>query len=147
MTILIPCGAKKREAACMAWDMYQGGYFKTLLDVACKLSKDVKIMSAGYGVLELNDVINPYNIRMTKEKAAWFRANNLMPLDADSFLPLLYRDACTGKITKLIPAGLGMGSQMKAARALVAADAPLLCNYRQLESGAVRTLLDIKGVA
>ena len=63
MIVFVGCGAAKRKRACKAEDMYTGSYFKQCITYAKTLTKDnnIYILSAKYGVLPLNKVINPYN--------------------------------------------------------------------------------------
>ena len=79
--ILIACGKDKKKEASKAKDLYQGSYFKKTLEYAYILSKqykaDIYILSAKYGLLELNTIINPYNFtlndvdKMYKKKWAY----------------------------------------------------------------------------
>ena len=79
--ILIACGKDKKKEASKAKDLYQGSYFKKTLEYTYILSKqykaDIYILSAKYGLLELNTIINPYNFtlndvdKMYKKKWAY----------------------------------------------------------------------------
>lgn len=77
--ILISCGAKKEKTPQRAEDLYIGGYFKKTLLYAKYLSKknnaEIFILSAKYGVLELNEIIKPYDLTLNnkskKHKKAW----------------------------------------------------------------------------
>lgn len=66
--VLIACGKKKRKEVSKAKDLYQGSYFKKILEYAYILSKkykaDIYILSAKYGLLELDTFINPYNFTL-----------------------------------------------------------------------------------
>ena len=66
--ILIACGKEKRREASKAKDLYQGTYFQKTLEYAYILSKkykaDIYILSAKYGLLELDTIINPYNFTL-----------------------------------------------------------------------------------
>ena len=110
--VLIPCGAKKKDVSCMAWEMYSGNYFRALLDYAVTLGKDIKIISAGYGILKLNDVIDPYDIIMSPK-----RRKLIQSLSENSFthvlslLPKNYLKAINYQTADLMyPSGIGMGS-------------------------------------
>lgn len=65
MNIFISCGKKKRECACRAIDMYIGNYFKAEAEAAKALGGKIWILSAKYGLLSPDDVITPYNLRLS----------------------------------------------------------------------------------
>lgn len=77
--ILISCGAKKENTPQKAEDLYIGGYFKKILAYAEYLSNknnaEIFILSAKYGVLELNEIIKPYDLTLKnkdeKYKKIW----------------------------------------------------------------------------
>lgn len=76
MICFISCVKKKQNKKCIAKDMYISNYFKYLLKYAYKTNSDkIFILSAKYGVLELNDEIEPYekclNNVTEKEKKEW----------------------------------------------------------------------------
>ena len=76
MICFISCVKKKQNKKCIAKDMYISNYFKYLLKYAYKTNSDkIFILSAKYGVLELNDKIEPYekclNNVTEKEKKEW----------------------------------------------------------------------------
>lgn len=76
MIVFITCGAKKKQTPCAAKDLYIGTYFKTSLAYAQYLNVDkIYILSAQYGVLELNDEIAPYNKNLNaasrREQKIW----------------------------------------------------------------------------
>jgi hypothetical protein len=60
---LIACSATKLEKACMAKDMYQGSLFKKSLEYALKTTnpKNIYILSAKYGLVGLEQEIEPYD--------------------------------------------------------------------------------------
>lgn len=63
---IITCGSKKLTFPTAAQNMYIGSFFKAQLQWAKKHFHEDKIfiLSAKYGLLKLNDVIEPYNIKM-----------------------------------------------------------------------------------
>ena len=79
--ILISCGARKTKTAQKARDLYIGTYFRKMLKYAEYLSKKsgakIYILSAKYGLVELNEVIEPYestlNGKSEKYKKRWAR--------------------------------------------------------------------------
>lgn len=66
--VIIPCGGAKADKPCTAGEMYVGGYHKACQTYALALVKGdrdkVLILSAKYGLLELDDPIEPYELRM-----------------------------------------------------------------------------------
>ena len=76
MIVFVACGAKKRDVTCRAEDMYLGYYFRMNLIYAKKLCPaKIYILSAKYGVLELDDIIAPYNRNLNacrkQERKEW----------------------------------------------------------------------------
>lgn len=72
--IVIPCGASKGATAAKARDLYTGAMFKHTLAAAEAIAADVPgsrivIMSARYGLLDLETVVEPYDQRITDEGA------------------------------------------------------------------------------
>jgi cytoplasmic iron level regulating protein YaaA (DUF328/UPF0246 family) len=60
--VLISCVAKKKDSRSPAKDMYVSPLFKGAYQYARKLGADrIFILSAKYGLLEENDMIEPYN--------------------------------------------------------------------------------------
>ena len=66
MLIIIPCGSKKLSYSTLAWKLYQGPYYKSCLRWALSIEKmdNIRILSAKYGLLRLDEVIHPYELRM-----------------------------------------------------------------------------------
>jgi len=62
--IIVACGSKKRNEPSRARDLYAGPYFRAALSYALAVSpaRDVFILSAKYGLLGLNDEIEPYDV-------------------------------------------------------------------------------------
>lgn len=74
--ILISCVSKKREHKTKAKYLYQSTLFKYALKYAQKFTPDkIYILSALYGLVELDEEINPYNKTLNKmkkiEKQEW----------------------------------------------------------------------------
>jgi len=80
--VVISCGAAKIETdkPVQAWRLYTGGYYKIMLNLAIRMSKNVYILSAGYGLLRLNDMVETYDLKMDKKRAKQFKKLNLMQL-------------------------------------------------------------------
>lgn len=72
---LIGCVKMKRKQRCAAKDMYISPLFKARLKYALSLGKKCYIISAKYGLLGLNDMIDPYdktlNDMRKAERKAW----------------------------------------------------------------------------
>lgn len=66
MLIIIPCGAKKAKTSALAWRLYQGPYFKACLRwaLSVEVPSNVWILSAKYGLIRLDEAIEPYDLRM-----------------------------------------------------------------------------------
>jgi hypothetical protein len=66
MTIIVACGSKKLDRPASARCLYTGPYFKACLAYALTIApaKDIFILSAKYGLIGLNDVIEPYDKRL-----------------------------------------------------------------------------------
>lgn len=66
MIVVISCGAKKQAVPSRAINLYQGSYFKAARNWARSVAPDARIfiMSAKYGLLPANKVVEPYNLRM-----------------------------------------------------------------------------------
>lgn len=64
--VLISCGSKKKKTASKACDLYTGALFVNSLKYAHKLKPDaIYILSANYYLLELDRVIEPYNVTLS----------------------------------------------------------------------------------
>ena len=73
---LISCVSKKLNFKSEAQDLYQSPLFKKNFAYAKKINSDeIYILSAKYGLLKLNDKIEPYDITLNKmnvsEKKKW----------------------------------------------------------------------------
>lgn len=67
MIIFISCVKQKRNSPCRAKDMYISALFKKMYRYARSLNPDsLYILSAKYGVLSPNDVIEPYDVTLKK---------------------------------------------------------------------------------
>ena len=64
--VLISCGSKKMNKRTKAKDMYQSPLFKHSLEYALKLNPDkIFILSALYGLLDLETEIEPYDVTIS----------------------------------------------------------------------------------
>ena len=62
MNVFLSCVKTKRNVTCKAEDMYISDLFKKSLAYAKSLKAEkIYILSAKYGLLELNEIIKPYN--------------------------------------------------------------------------------------
>lgn len=75
MNIFISCVSQKRNVSCKAEEMYISELFKKSLSYAKTLNGHIRILSAKYKVLELDDIIEPYNLTLNemseKDKRNW----------------------------------------------------------------------------
>ena len=63
--VLISCASQKRSYKCKARDLYISALFKKNLRYALKLAPDqIFILSAKYGLVGLDDEIEPYNLTL-----------------------------------------------------------------------------------
>lgn len=69
---LISCGVKKRTNTTTAQSMYTGNYFAMQKKYANTFGDDFYILSAKYGLLNKNDVIEPYEHKLKpSESKEW----------------------------------------------------------------------------
>ena len=61
---IIGCSKSKQNYSCKASEMYTGTIFQKSYDVAKQLTNNIYILSAKYGLLKPNDVIEPYNLAL-----------------------------------------------------------------------------------
>ncbi len=66
--IVTSCSAKKRNYKTKAIDLYQGHLFKKIKKFARVNNFDLKILSAKYGLLNPNSIIEPYNFTISNKK-------------------------------------------------------------------------------
>ena len=132
---IIACSNKKRDVTCHARDMYQGQLFKFSVEYAESWGMPWYIISAKYGIIHPDKMIDPYNERVPTKAAditPWSNTRNyeaycVPPKGMDKTFVLLcgkdykqaFRDginksACPREFTCEEPlAGLGIGEQMK----------------------------------
>lgn len=126
---LIGCTARKQDFACSAIEMYtKSNYFNLRLDYCRKIGVDqIFILSAKYGLLEPDAIIQPYNLHL-KETSKEYKLNwskevlkdlkEKTDLENDEFIILAGNDYMNYLID-YIPnhynpvKGLGIGKQMK----------------------------------
>ncbi|MEV8544155.1 DUF6884 domain-containing protein [Streptomyces sp. NPDC051572] len=60
--VVIPCGSRKLDRPARAADLYTGSYHRACRKAADALRPDrLLILSARYGLLDLDDVVEPYD--------------------------------------------------------------------------------------
>lgn len=74
--VLISCVSKKLPHRARAKDLYVSPLFRAALQYAQRFSPDkIFILSAKYGLVQLNDEIDPYNVTLKdmsiRERKAW----------------------------------------------------------------------------
>lgn len=71
----ISCSKTKKKKSCPAKEMYQGTLFKKTLTYTFPKFKSIFILSAKYGLLDLETIIDPYELTLKtfskKEKQKW----------------------------------------------------------------------------
>ena len=81
--VLISCVAKKLNIRSKAKDLYISPLFKMNMKYAKSLNPDnVFILSAKYGLLNLDDKINPYNETLNKKPASEIKEWSNMVLES-----------------------------------------------------------------
>ena len=138
--ILIQCVAKQKATKDKAKNIYQSAYFKKSLSYAKTLQPDenkIFILSSKYGLLGLNDEIEPYNVTFSSslakkhgalflnksEREDWVKkvVNSLQlktNINSDEFIILTGKDYYKDIIDflpnhKLPVDGLGIGEKMQ----------------------------------
>lgn len=64
---VVPCGAAKLDRDAPARDLYTSEHFRRQLraaELACEEGDVVLVLSALYGLVELNEVLEPYDLKM-----------------------------------------------------------------------------------
>ena len=79
MNVFLSCVSKKRDYSCFASDMYVSDLFKKSLAYATKITEptNVYILSAKYGLLELNQQIEPYELTLNTMNKKQRKENNI----------------------------------------------------------------------
>ncbi len=126
--VLLSCVKSKRDYRCRAGDMYTSSLFQKMMAYAQSLKpKRIFILSAKYGLLTLDDLIEPYEQTLKKMKTAARRSwaqgvisalRETCDLDADQFVFLAgepYRENLVPHIKHYtVPMeGLAFGKQLQ----------------------------------
>lgn len=73
--VLISCVSKKKNYSTIAEDLYESALFKYSLKYAKMLNPDrIYILSALYGLVELDQILEPYNATINKMKNTEIRS-------------------------------------------------------------------------
>lgn len=69
--VIVPCGKSKAPTASPAGEMYRGTYSRLALRAATALTdrSDIRIISARWGLLPLDQVIEPYELRLGQPRS------------------------------------------------------------------------------
>ena len=92
LVVVVPCGGRKRPHASPAGEMYVGSYHRACRRYAERVGADrVLILSARHGLVGLDEVIEPYDLRMGQAGSMTGadvrrQAQELDLLDADAVL-------------------------------------------------------------
>jgi len=126
--VLISCSSKKLPKKSKAKELYSSDLFKKNLEYAISLNPDkTYILSAKYGLLDLEEEIEPYNVTLNKmnkeERENWARnvikkLKEIVDLENNKIIFLAghkYREFLIPEIKNYeIPLkGLGIGKQLK----------------------------------
>lgn len=76
MIVFLSCVKSKQNRKCAAKDMYISDLFKKSFEYAKKMRpRKIYILSAKYGLLELDDIIEPYELTLNtmteRQRRAW----------------------------------------------------------------------------
>ena len=124
---LISCASKKADKKSRAKDLYNSPLFKLNLSYAAKIADKTFILSAKYGLLELEQEIEPYNLTLNNMKDEDIKewASRVLEqlkqkanLESDEFIFLAgekYRRHLVSNLKnyKVPMQGLGIGKQLK----------------------------------
>jgi len=113
IAFIVPCGANKQSTPVAARNLYTSNHFQqTLAKVeaeAAESDAEVFILSAGYGLLRLDDVVAPYDTKMgdSASVSAEVIAEQALDLGIDygsdvyAFLPSAYLKVLTAGLDAL----------------------------------------------
>lgn len=102
--VVIPCGGSKRKHAAPARELYTGQQFTLALDAAQALAAkmggaDVRVLSAEHGLVELDQVLEPYDHKLSRTDLAGLlpdrvarQLDELDPLSITALTPKLYSE-------------------------------------------------------
>ena len=107
---VVPCGAAKLDHAAPASDLYIGGQFRYVLNAALELADGdrnrVRILSALHGLLELDTVVAPYDVKMGQAGSITARKVrgqlNAIKRNTDLHLVALTPNAYSNKLTAAV---------------------------------------------
>ncbi|MFC9974287.1 DUF6884 domain-containing protein [Spirillospora sp. NPDC127200] len=97
LVVLVGCGVAKKDEPCKAGEMYTGSFHKLCRQAGEAMNPDVLlILSAKYGLLELDQRIHPYDTRLGEAGAVkpdwvWKKARRRNLLEADRVVVLAGR--------------------------------------------------------
>ena len=93
--VIIPCGNSKLDTAAPASEFYTGSMFQDSLRTARRLFSDdrIYIMSAKHGIVKLDKVLEPYDVKLGMEGS----------IDARTLADSLDEAGIEGTITSLLP--------------------------------------------
>lgn len=103
LVYVVPCGAAKLDRPAAARDLYTGAHFRNTLATAELMAAEdggtVLILSARYGLVELDEVLAPYDVTMsdddsitTDQLLAGAIELGLEDAEVYALLPAAYRD-------------------------------------------------------
>jgi hypothetical protein len=123
--LIISCGSAKIDTNALptgtieAEKLYTGSLFKICLKTAKTLSTQVYILSAHYGILQLNDQVSTYERKMDLKRKNQYLKELKLPQSTHIYamLPKMYLASVPIAISLMIP-GLRIGEFMSYAKKL-----------------------------
>lgn len=143
MTLIISCGEEKLKTVVpvQAKNLYIGPVFTIAWNKATTLDPDVRILSAGYGLLKPNDLVLPYERRMIGRIATYIRKHTPPIENSGHLMAFLYGKAVPFA-QPLLPKSLTLGHFIAAIQGIP--DGPF--KYTELENGEIKTMLPLESL-
>ena len=103
--VIISCGGAKNYSPELvpAYRVYRGQLFKSAFSAASRLSQKIYIISAGYGLINANDLIYSYEAKLNAVRAKFIRENVKFPEGGASLVFGRYRPLLPKSCVNLIP--------------------------------------------
>lgn len=135
--VVVACGAQKAQSPQPAGSMYTGAYHRQCRRAAAALVREggrVLILSAKYGLVCLEDSIEPYDLRMgapgsitverMREQAQTLRVTGASVIALGSAIYVAAARGVWPKLLAPLEEASGMGYQMKIMAGIIAGDVP-----------------------
>jgi hypothetical protein len=139
--LIIACGSEKINTTepVQAKDLYVGVIFKAVWTKALTLDCDVRIMSAGYGLIKPETLILPYDRKMSHILATWYKENRPFEYEgAKHLMPEVYAGALPN-VERILPRGLSLGRFLSAVNSIPNGDH----FYTERTDGELATFIEL----